>query len=57
MRYLLERLRERSTWLGLTATLTALGVGLDPTCLDQVATAGAALAGLILALMPDPPAR
>jgi hypothetical protein len=57
MRYLLERLRERSTWLGLTALLTALGAGIDPACLDQIATAGAATAGLILTLMPDPPAR
>ncbi|MFC7333079.1 MULTISPECIES: hypothetical protein [Azospirillaceae] len=57
MRYLIERLRERSTWLGLTTLLTALGASIDPGCLDHIATAGAAAAGLILALMPDRPRR
>lgn len=57
MRYLIERLRERSTWLGATALLSAFGFSLDPALVDQIALVGVAAAGLILMLTPDRPAR
>ncbi|MFM2045027.1 MAG: hypothetical protein RLY86_3603 [Pseudomonadota bacterium] len=57
MRYLIERLRERSTWLGATALLSVFGVSLDPALVDQIALVGGAAAGLILMLTPDRPAR
>lgn len=51
--YLLDRLREPSTWRGLTLLLTAIGVPLAPGVADAVIAAGLAVAGLIGALSPD----
>jgi hypothetical protein len=51
--YLLERLKEPSTWRGITLLLTALGVPLAPGIADLVISAGLAVTGLIGALTPD----
>ena len=51
--YLVERLREPSTWRGLTLLLTALGVPLAPGVSDAIIAAGLGIAGLIGALAPD----
>jgi len=45
--YLLERLREPSTWRGLTALLTAVGVALSPEQINAVVSAGLALMGVL----------
>jgi len=51
--YLLERMREPSTWRGLTLLLTALGIPLAPGLSDAIVAAGLGVAGLIGALAPD----
>jgi hypothetical protein len=51
--YLLERLKEPSTWRGITLLLTALGIPLAPGVADLVISAGLAVSGLIGALTPD----
>ena len=51
--YLLERIKEPSTWRGLTLLLTALGVPLAPGVSDAIIAAGLGIAGLIGALAPD----
>lgn len=51
--YVLERMKEPSTWRGLTLLLTALGVPLAPGLSDAIIAAGLGLAGLIGAVMPD----
>ena len=51
--YLLERMKEPSTWRGLTLLLTALGIPLAPGVADAVIAVGLAVAGLIGAVMPD----
>ena len=51
--YVLERLKEPSTWRGLTLLLTALGVPLAPGLSDAIIAAGLGIAGLIGAVMPD----
>ncbi len=48
--YLLARLQEKSTWLGLIALLSAAGVAVSPDQTDAIATAGTALAGALLAV-------
>ena len=45
--YLLERLKEPSTWRGLTALLTAVGVALSPEQVNAVVSAGLALMGVL----------
>lgn len=50
--YLAARLRERSTWLGVVAFLSASGVVIAPGVAETVATLGTAAAGLIFAAFP-----
>jgi hypothetical protein len=47
MNYLLERLKEPSTWRGLLALATALGVKLHPELQEAILSTGLALIGLI----------
>ena len=51
--YVLERLKEPSTWRGIVLLLTALGVPLAPGIADAVIAAGLAVVGLIGAVTPD----
>lgn len=51
--YLIDRMREPSTWRGLTLLLTAIGVPLAPGVADAVIALGLAVAGLIGAVVPD----
>ena len=51
--YMFERMREPSTWRGLTLLLTALGIPLAPGLSDAIVAAGLGVAGLIGALAPD----
>jgi uncharacterized membrane protein len=45
--YLLARLKEASTWRGLTALLTAVGVALSPDQVNAIVSAGLALMGVL----------
>lgn len=45
--YLIDRLKERSTWLGIIALLTACGAPIAPESIDHIVTVGLALAGLV----------
>jgi len=47
--YLLARLQEQSTWLGLIALLGALGVAISPDQATTIATFAAGLAGAVAA--------
>ena len=51
--YLLERLKEPSTWRGFTVFLTAAGIALDPESIDYIVATGLGVAGLIGALTKD----
>ena len=51
--YMIERMREPSTWRGLTLLLTALGVPLAPGMSDAIIALGLGVAGLIGAVTPD----
>ena len=47
MDYLIEKLKEPSTWKGLVWLVTAFGVALSPDEKEAIAALGMALAGLI----------
>lgn len=47
MNWLLNRLREPSTWRGLIWLLTALGMSLSPEAQGHIITIGVASAGLV----------
>jgi hypothetical protein len=51
--YIIERTKERSTWLGLISMATALGLVLEPVQQEAVIAAGMAAAGLIAAFTKD----
>jgi len=53
MNYIIERLKEASTWRGLVALATALGVQLSPEQTSAIVAAGMALMGLIGAFTKD----
>ena len=45
--YIFSRLKERSTWLGLIALVTACGATIETVLAEQIIAAGMAIAGLI----------
>lgn len=45
--YILDRVKEPSTWRGFVLLLTAIGVPVAPAMADAIVSAGLALAGLI----------
>lgn len=51
--WILDRLTERSTWLGLTGFLAAAGVSVAPEIGDAIAALGVAGASLIAMLTKD----
>lgn len=53
MSYLLARLKERSTWLGLIALATGFGVNMQPDVSNAIITIGSTVAGVVAALTPD----
>jgi hypothetical protein len=53
MKFIFARLSERTTWQGITAFLTAFGVGLAPEQVTAVVTAGVAVAGIVYMLFPE----
>ena len=50
--YLLQRLKEPSTWRGIIYMITAAGVPIAPALADSIIAVGLAVAGLIGVLTP-----
>ena len=55
--YLIARIKERSTWLGLIALATSGGVTLFPAYSNIIVAAGASIGGFISAVLPDAQAK
>lgn len=53
LKWIIDRAKERSTWIGLTGLLTAAGIALSPEQAEAVATLGVALAGAVAVLTAD----
>ena len=51
--YMIERMKEPSTWRGLVLLLTAIGVPVAPAMADAIVSVGLAIAGLIGVATPD----
>ena len=52
-KYILNRLTERSTWLGIIALATACGATIEAAIAEQIIAAGRAVAGLIGVVTKD----
>ena len=53
MQYIINRLKEASTWRGIALTLTAFGVHMAPELQEAIISYGVATAGLIGVIFPD----
>ena len=51
--YIIDRMKEASTWRGIVMLLTAAGIPIAPEMQSLIISAGLALAGLIGAVVPD----
>lgn len=52
IQYLINRAKEKSTWIGLITFLGALGIGISPELAQSIVPAGIAIAGVISVLLP-----
>ena len=52
IQYLINRLKEKSTYIGIISILGALGITFKPELVGAIAPAGIALAALLSALLP-----
>lgn len=50
---LLNYLTQESTWTGLTALLTAIGIGMSPELAAQIGAVGLAVFGLIKVIINE----
>lgn len=53
IQYVIDRAKERSTWLGVISMVTALGLVLDAAQQDAIVAAGMAAAGVVAAFTKD----
>lgn len=51
--FLIERLKEPSTWRGIILLITACGVPVAPAMAEQIITIGIAATGLVGIFTPD----
>lgn len=53
LKYILNRGKELSTWLGILALLGTFGIHLAPEQLQAIAQAGVALIAAVVMFLPD----
>lgn len=53
MKYLVDRLKEPSSWRGLVLVATSMGISVNPDLVGPIVAAGSGLAGLIGFLTKD----
>lgn len=53
MSWIIDRARERSTWIGLTGLASAIGLNLQPEVSEAIVSTGLAAASLISILTTD----
>jgi len=46
--WIFDRLRESSTWYGLSVILVSVGVNVDPELWKEITSTGVAISGLVL---------
>lgn len=51
--YIIDRLKEASTWRGIIGLLTAAGVTISPEMIEQIVAAGLAVMGIIGMIFRD----
>ena len=52
-KWILDRLKEKSTWAGILAVVAAAGVTLNPELKDAIVAAGVSIAGLVAVIVKE----
>lgn len=52
LEYLLDRMKERSTWLSLSSALTGMGIAVKPDQWQLIMAIGMGIPGIITAFLP-----
>lgn len=55
MKYILDRLKEASTWRGLILVLTSVGVSVNPDLVAPIVSLGTGAAGAVGVFFQDAP--
>ena len=55
IQWITDRLKERSTWLGLVGLASAAGLAFDAAKVEAIVAAGVAIAAAIAVFTADPP--
>lgn len=55
--YILARLREPTTWAGITGLVSAVGISISPDLAKEIGVAGTAVVGVILTILKDTGAK
>ena len=53
VKYIVDWLKEASTWRGIIAFITAAGVTIEPAMVDKIVAAGLAIMGIIGMVFKD----
>ena len=53
LNWLVDRIKEKTTWYGIVALVSAVGVTISPDLKEAIATAGIAIAGVIAAITAE----
>lgn len=53
LKFVVNRAKERSTYIGLFSVLGAFGAGIHPEMAEAIISAGVGAAGLVSMLVPD----
>ena len=51
--FLLHRLKEPTTWGGISAVLTAIGVSIAPDLWEAIVAAGVAIGGVVMIVLRE----
>ena len=51
--YLLDRLKEPSTWRGIVMLITGFGIGISPDLAEHIVAVGVSVAGVIGVITSD----
>ena len=55
IQWIIERGKERTTWLGVIAIASSFGITIAPEMIEHIITAGLAISGLIAIAVKDKP--
>ena len=53
MNWILERLKEKTTWLGLFTILATFGISIAPELKEAIISTGLSIVGLVLVLVKE----